>query len=274
MRTKFISILAAALSMAAVACSPVEVASVSINEGDQTLTVGDKVTLTATILPADAANTVVEWKSSDESVAKIDASGNLEAVAEGEATITVTAGAKSDFCTVTVEPDAFVFVPDMADSGYSARVYFNSSYEEILDEGIIWLRSSDYTLEKGASFGEIIQTGEELQLCLLLPLDCGRGAIPEGKYEIFESVPADDRKPMTSLSYYTYDKMEFGTFYANYDTGEYFKPVSGEIELTRSTTVQDEWLVKCSMSDAEGEAFRCEWQGKLEFRKRSDGKYF
>ncbi len=48
-------------------------------------------------------NTKVTFKSSDESVVKVGEDGTITAIANGEATITVTIGSKSDSVTVTVE---------------------------------------------------------------------------------------------------------------------------------------------------------------------------
>ena len=65
---------------------------------------GETLKLTATIEPPTATNKEVTWKSSNEKVATVDQSGNVKAVANGEATITVTTkdGGKTATCTVTV----------------------------------------------------------------------------------------------------------------------------------------------------------------------------
>ena len=60
--------------------------------------------LTATILPENATNKKVIWKSNDESVATVDQNGNVTAETQGNATITVTTedGNKESSCKVTV----------------------------------------------------------------------------------------------------------------------------------------------------------------------------
>ncbi len=57
--------------------------------------------LTATPTPADTTETV-SWTSSNKAVATVDNSGNVTAVAEGNATITATIGSVSKTCNVTV----------------------------------------------------------------------------------------------------------------------------------------------------------------------------
>lgn len=68
-----------------------------------TLKKGATEKLTATIAPANASNKTVTWKSSNEDIAKVDQSGNVEAMGEGTATITAEADGKKGECSVTVK---------------------------------------------------------------------------------------------------------------------------------------------------------------------------
>ena len=80
------------------------VTSVALDKTTLALTVGDAaVQLTATVAPEDATDKTVTWSSDKTSVATVDATGNVTAVAEGTATITATAGDKTATCTVTVK---------------------------------------------------------------------------------------------------------------------------------------------------------------------------
>lgn len=73
--------------------------SISVDIDDVWLEVGDSVTVTATINPADAVQEVT-WSSADTGVATVD-NGVITAVAPGETTITVTA-VRDDGVTETV----------------------------------------------------------------------------------------------------------------------------------------------------------------------------
>lgn len=85
-----------------VVTTPVE--SVSLNKTELKLIPEAKETLVATINPATASNKNVTWSSSDDTVAKV-VDGEVEAIATGEATITVTTedGAKTATCAVEVK---------------------------------------------------------------------------------------------------------------------------------------------------------------------------
>ena len=60
-----------------------------------------QATLTATVEPANSTD-ALNWASSNESVATVDADGKVIAVSEGSATITVTCGSVKAVCAVTV----------------------------------------------------------------------------------------------------------------------------------------------------------------------------
>ena len=80
--------------------------SISLNKTKDTLTSkGSTSQLIATVKPDDAANKNVTWKSSDTSVATVDANGLVTAVANGTATITVTTveGGLTATATITVK---------------------------------------------------------------------------------------------------------------------------------------------------------------------------
>ena len=83
---------------------PVAVSSVSLDQSSLVFDEGDDdVTLTATVLPANAANKAVVWSSSDSNVASVN-EGKVTPVNPGQATITVKTvdGNKTASCKATV----------------------------------------------------------------------------------------------------------------------------------------------------------------------------
>ncbi|ANY70025.1 hypothetical protein BBD42_28620 [Paenibacillus sp. BIHB 4019] len=84
------------------------VTGVTLNKSAMNLTVGTVGNLTATVLPANAANKQVTWISSNTSVATVDSSGKVTAITPGTATVTVktAVGGKTAQAAVTVTSDS------------------------------------------------------------------------------------------------------------------------------------------------------------------------
>lgn len=81
----------------------VTVNSITLSSTNVSLEVGEELTLQATFSPAEAVVGTVVWASSDDNVASVSKEGRVNAIAEGQATITVTAGEVKAECIVTVE---------------------------------------------------------------------------------------------------------------------------------------------------------------------------
>ena len=87
-----------------VTAAPKPATGISLNKSELTLTAGNSdASLTATVTPSDSTDSVV-WSSDKPAVAAVDsATGEVTAVAPGEATITAKAGTKTATCTVKVQ---------------------------------------------------------------------------------------------------------------------------------------------------------------------------
>ena len=81
------------------------VSDIVFNETNLNLIEGEEYQLTATVLPANATNKNLTWKSNQPSIAQVDENGVITAIAVGDAEITCTASDGSDIsasCMVTV----------------------------------------------------------------------------------------------------------------------------------------------------------------------------
>ena len=89
-----------------VTVKPVSVSSVTLDKETLTLKIGETYSLTATVLPENAANKRVSWSSSNTSVAMVNSNGKVTAISVGSAIITVTTedGGKKATCSVSVNP--------------------------------------------------------------------------------------------------------------------------------------------------------------------------
>ena len=106
------------------------VESVTLDKTEGVLTVGNTVTVTATVIPDTATNASVTWTSSDEAIATVDSEGKITAVAPGTATITAVSDSNPDAnatYAVTVQAKKVVAPASTKTSGKSNSGYAGSS---------------------------------------------------------------------------------------------------------------------------------------------------
>ena len=115
----------------------------------EAIAIDNTIPLTAGIVPANADDQRVEWSSSDESVALVDAQGSVTAVSMGVATIAVTTldGGYMEECTVTIE-STNVRYERISEDGI-AKVYPNPAGE------LIYIRFTEPATEKRIKFYDI-----------------------------------------------------------------------------------------------------------------------
>lgn len=108
-----------------------KVEQIALSKTEGVLTVGNSVTITATVTPDNATNTTVNWTSSDEKVATVDSNGKVTAVAAGNATITATSESDGDVSAdyaLTVNKTAAKPATNYRGTGSSAGAATTPSY--------------------------------------------------------------------------------------------------------------------------------------------------
>ena len=160
-----------------VVVNPVPATGLAMSASEVQLAPGQTGSLSAKVEPADSTQTKLTWKSSNEGVVKVDAEGNLEGVAEGEAVITaavaenpeVTATAKVKVAQVSdetgvilsqdsaeIEPDATLKVSALVADGFAAGgVTWKSS-----DESVVKAVVPDSQLKQVASGVNLVGQGK------------------------------------------------------------------------------------------------------------------
>ncbi len=88
------------------------VEGITLNATTLELEIDSSFQLIATVSPSDADNKAVNWASSDNAIATVDATGKVIALKTGKATITATTqdGNKTATCKLTIMPMKMVFV--------------------------------------------------------------------------------------------------------------------------------------------------------------------
>ena len=84
--------------------APISVTGVKLDKTNLTVYAGTTGQLKATVIPSEANNKAVTWKSADTTIAKVDQSGKVTGVKAGTVKVTVTTkdGSKKATCTVKV----------------------------------------------------------------------------------------------------------------------------------------------------------------------------
>ena len=138
------------------------VTGVSLEEEAVVLPVGGSLQLNATVAPANATTKNVWWESGDEDVVRVDQNGNITALAEGTATVSVTTldCPTTAECTVTVTkndtPANDYFGLWMCDADHTPNVGGGVTILYELDDGTFppdsgkyWTSSTNQTVPKG-----------------------------------------------------------------------------------------------------------------------------
>ncbi len=135
------------------------VTSVTIVGGDFSLLPADTETLLVDVVVVDGADAAVEWTSSDDTVATVDASGVVTAVAPGAATITATStfdNTKSDSVTATVNPSPAVTAVEIDQATPATTVGGTVTLTATVtaaggaDESVTWTSADDAIATVGA----------------------------------------------------------------------------------------------------------------------------
>ena len=127
--------------------------------------VGESKAITATVKPDDATNKALTWKSSDETVATVDATGKVTGKKIGTATITATAqdgSGVSGSCTVTVLSTVKKVTVEPANLtlGQNKSYTLKATVEVFgsgTDTGVTWT-SSDTTIATVDATGKVTAT--------------------------------------------------------------------------------------------------------------------
>ena len=146
----------------------VEVTGVTLSHSMLTLEEGAEQQLVATVMPEDATDKSVEWKSSDAGVATVSASGMVKAVVPGWTSVTVTASGFVAVCTVkviartpdTVYPESVVITgaPSRMVKGEKCSLSATVLPADATDKSVQWSSSNSKVATVSAA-GELVAVG-------------------------------------------------------------------------------------------------------------------
>ena len=144
------------------------VTDIEIADHEDELEVDKTMTLTATVIPSDATDSTLTYRSSDENIATVNSSGEVKGIAKGDVTITISAGAvtkrvnlKVKVATKKIELDTTYLVLALGDSHQLlARVMPEEADQSVTFESgkpeIASVSSTGVVTAKKCGTGEII----------------------------------------------------------------------------------------------------------------------
>lgn len=167
----------------------VAVEEVTLNHTTVDLVEGDRLTLSATITPANATNKIVAWSSSNTAVASVDKNGEVTAVAAGTANITAKVGGKEATCIINVEKKIVavsgIMLNHTSDSlavGKSLTLTATVVPEDATDKSVIWTTSDNtvatvanglVTAVKAGTVTITATAGDYSAICTIIVVDGG-----------------------------------------------------------------------------------------------------
>ena len=111
----------------------INVENIIITPETKGIVVGQKITLTSEIIPSNADNQEITWTSSDDTIATVDASGEVTGISSGVVTITATTtdGNKTDTSEVSVSENVSPYIEFDNPQTYTSTDY-NSGGEIVI----------------------------------------------------------------------------------------------------------------------------------------------
>lgn len=141
-----------------------KVTSITLSATELKLAPEEEAVLTATFAPEDADLSSVVWASSAETVATVSPEGKVKAVAEGETTVSVTAGDVKAECKVVVEKKA-------AGTGWAVGDYYEVGNVKGV---VVWV-------DESKEHGKIISLDEKVDIWATGGYNTGAKSEEDGK---------------------------------------------------------------------------------------------
>ncbi len=126
--------------------SRVDVIGITLDQTEADLLIGETVSLVHTVNPKNATDKTVTWKTSNPSIATVDANGAVTAIAVGEATITVSSvNGKTAICKIKVQ-EIVVEMPI-----FPTELIYNAQHNDV--SIFLLMEDIEYTYTKTAADG-------------------------------------------------------------------------------------------------------------------------
>ena len=152
-----------------------------LDKHDVLLDIGEECNLSTTLVPNNADNDTIVWRTNDENIVSVTQTGKITAIASGVARITVSSvdGLIKDECVVTVKTHASSIIINpsaitMTTLGETKQLEAQVLPENTFDKSVKW-SSSNTTVCTVTQNGTLIATGNGTSVVIAITND---GSIP------------------------------------------------------------------------------------------------
>ena len=139
------------------------VTAITIGAKELTLAKGTSITLNATIVPEDATDKNITWRSDDSSVVSVDPDGTVHALKGGVTKVSAKAGEIVESCTITViahvETVTLSKTSLTLEKGGTEILSVTVLPEDATDRTVAW-SSSNPTVASVNDYGKVVAEGE------------------------------------------------------------------------------------------------------------------
>lgn len=249
----FATLVASLLLVIACEEEKVRISSLTLNLNSIEMSVGETVTLTATIRPEELADTKISWSSSDKTVATVADDGTVTAVAAGQTEVTASAEGESATCKITVngqgteETEIRLSTPQMTQYSKGEGM---DIYNMILSSGPVSFDENNwiwYTEQEGWVM--------ILSLNAANTADPGNPEIPEGKYILGSDMAPGIWNSDVNVNYLTSHTEKDGVVQ--------IVPETGEIEVKKTA---DGYILNATFQATDQKKYSATYTGKIMFQ--------
>ena len=174
----------------------VAVEKVTISESSLSLKTGEEVKLTATVLPENATNTTLVWKSGNPSVASVT-DGVVKGLSEGTSTVTVSSedGSKSASCLVSVSDyhaESVSITPggdQNLKKGESVQLSASVLPDNAVNKNVVWSSSASVVGGETTITVSTVDGNKTASVKVYVTVACAGIALSESSVEFYEGIP-------------------------------------------------------------------------------------
>ncbi len=202
-----------------------------VSPSSVTLTTSATQQLSVTFTPSNATHTALTWSSSNTSIATVDASGVVTALAAGTATITVQSANNNQTATCTVTVTASNTCGLITNNG------FESGFTDWLNAGKASITTNAHSGSKAAALNKV----GGITYANLINVMAGQ----EINFEVWAKIEKDPKSPLVGIDYLNNANMEIGEDFLQITATSYTRYTLAKVPPTGTVKVRI-WTYKGS----------------------------